>query len=303
MPPSRKPSSSHSSRPARHTSHSSHHSSHSSHSSYHSTHHSSYHRPQYHSNYSHHSSNSGFLGGLLLGSHLGQQNQSGGTTIVNNYAQQQPAAQLYDCPYCGSRVTGVPSQNGLSSLSCPNCGGVLQQNNAVFQQQQPAQQFIQSPAFAGDYNARAVQSNRNQGRSCLATVIGFVMVAVIIACILFFLFRGNAGSNQGYSNTTNYNYSDSHEDSIYVPALERYVDWNNEYDSYYDRETDCYFFLNQEMNPPIWQYWFEEVSSRYGDYGWMEWDDDERCWYIQEGANSWVKLPESEYTNYLWHMD
>ena len=305
MPPSRRPSSSHSSRPA-------HHSSHTSHSSHHSS--SSYHRrPSYHSGYSRPSSGSGFLSGLLLGSHMSQQNQSGGQTIINNnYAPQQPAVQQYDCPYCGSRVSGVPSQNGFSSLSCPNCGGALQANNAVSTMPSVGQ-AISTPSFNSTPTYQASPSAGTDYRTlqarqggCVTKLIGFIFVIVIIGVILFvmFMIKGTGNSSYNYSNDNNYNYSYSHEDSIYVSVLGRTVYWDDEYDSYYDRDTDCYFFLNQDMNPPVWQYWFEGVSSKYGsNYGWMEWDDYERCWYVQTGSSTWKKLPENEYTNYLWHMD
>ena len=240
------------------------------------------------------------------------QNQRGNQTIINNYAPQQPVAQQYDCPYCGSRVAGVPSQNGLSSLSCPNCGGALQANNAVQSMQSVGQSYSTPGYSTPGYSTPNYQASPSAGPDyrtlqarqggCVTKLVGFIAVIIIIAVILLFVFKFS-GNNYSYSNNNNTNYSYSHEDSIYVSALGRTVYWDNEYDSYYDQETDCYFLLNQDMNPPIWQYWFEGVSSKYGDYGWMEWDDDERCWYIETGNNSWKKLPEAEYTNNLWHME
>lgn len=95
-----------------------------------------------------------------------------------------------------------------------------------------------------------------------------------------------------------------HEDSIYVEELGRTCCWNEEYQCYYDSDTDCYFFENYDMDPPVWQYWFEGVSSNYGsDYGWLEWDSNENCWYVQKSNHSWVRLPEREYTDRLWHFD
>ena len=242
---------------------------------------------------------------------MSQQNQRTNQTVINNYAPQQPAAQQYDCPYCGSRVAGVPSQNGFSSLSCPNCGGALQSSNAV-QSMPSVGQVYSTPTYNSTPTYQATPSvsgtdyhtlQARQG-GCVTKLIGFIIVSIIIVVILFAVFKfGGSNNNYSYTNDNNYNYSYSHDDSIYVSALGRTVYWDNEYDSYYDRDTDCYFFLNQDMNPPIWQYWFEGVSSKYGDYGWMEWDDDERCWYVQTGSSSWKKLPESEYTNHLWHME
>ena len=139
-------------------------------------------------------------------------------------------------------------------------------------------------------------------------MFGLSIVGLICGGILLVIFRGQNQSNTtqpGYYEEYHNDYGNGgHEDSIYVDVLGRTVYWNNEYDSYYDPDTDCYFFMNYDMNPPVWQYWFEGVSSKYGEkYGWMEWDYDERCWYVQKSTNSWVRLPEDEYTEWLWHMD
>ena len=148
MPPSRKPTSSHSSRPSR-PSGSSHHSSHSSHSSYHRpshSGHSSYHRPSYHSGYGR-SSGGGFFSGMLLGSLLSnrEEAQNRSTTVINQHIVTAPQPKMYECPYCLGRVTGTPSADGLSALTCPNCGGVLSEANAI-PQSEPVQQTYSQPA-------------------------------------------------------------------------------------------------------------------------------------------------------------
>lgn len=317
MPPSRKPTSSHSSRPSR-PSGSSHHSSHSSHSSYHrpSSHsnHSSYHRPPHHSGYSS-SSGGGFFSGMLLGSLLSnrEQAQDRSTTVINQQIVTAPQPKMYECPYCLGRVTGTPSADGLSALTCPNCGGVLSEANAIAQpdpvQQtysQPTQTYSSSP----DTSIRAYPNQPSLGeklKSCITTVIGLAIVGLICGGIFWGLSRSQNHSTpqQGYYEEYHEDYAPGgHEDSIYVDVLGRTVYWDNEYDMYYDPGTDCYFFMNYDMDPPVWQYWFEGVSSKYGEkYGWLEWDYNERCWYVQKSKSSWVKLPENEYTEWLWHMD
>ena len=104
--------------------------------------------------------------------------------------------------------------------------------------------------------------------------------------------RPETGSQQS-------SYSEQH-DAIYVSALGRDVPWNSEYDSYYDKQTDCYFILNTDMDPPIWQYWFEGISSDYGDYGWME--HDETGWYIEASYGDWIELPAKYDAGSLWYI-
>ena len=47
--------------------------------------------------------------------------------------------------------------------------------------------------------------------------------------------------------------------------------------NYYDKETDMYIYLNEDLDPPQFQYWLEGLSSQYGDYGWMEYDEAENA--------------------------
>lgn len=127
------------------------------------------------------------------------------------------------------------------------------------------------------------------------------MLIGIIAVVAFWTIKNREnGQNQGNNNQITV--SDSSHQPIYVAALGRDVPWNTQYDSYYDKQTDCYFFLNTEMDPPIWQYWFEGVSSQYGDYGWLEWDARESRWYVQKTETKWELLPE-KYASDLWHFD
>ncbi len=132
-----------------------------------------------------------------------------------------------------------------------------------------------------------------------------MIVVIILICIIAFVViwvkRNDAGTqNNGYNNQIAV--TDSSHQPIYVAALGRDVPWNTQYDSYYDKQTDCYFFLNTDMDPPIWQYWFEGVSSEYGDYGWLEWDAKETRWYVQTSETKWELLPE-KYASDLWHFD
>lgn len=155
-------------------------------------------------------------------------------------------------------------------------------------------------SYGNSYHRSYSGGGRSLVGSCIS-ILAIIALIVVIAVIVM-LNKNKWGSNQNQNQHAISMQSESH-DSIYVAALERDVPWNSEYDSYYDRQTDCYFFLNTEMDPPIWQYWYEGVSSEYGDYGWMEWDARESRWYIQTGENKWNPLPENKYRTYFWHFD
>ena len=239
------------------------------------------------------------------------QNQSSSpTTIVNQTIVQQPTIRKYNCPFCGGRVEGVPSANGLQSMTCPNCGGILSESDAIDEpvpqpvvQTQTYSQPVQQTYTRSAESVYPRQSFGDKLKSCFGTILAFV----IIGTIAFggFKFYEWYDSRHQYSQPGYYeeydNRPEQHE-PMYVYVLGRDVAWDNEYDCYYDRQTDSYFFLNTDMDPPIWQYWFEGVSSDYGDYGWLEWDAKEGRWYVQTGETNWELLPEDKGTG-LWHFD
>ena len=76
--------------------------------------------------------------------------------------------------------------------------------------------------------------------------------------------------------------------------------WDEEADSYYDEETDCWLWYNTDVEPPLWQYWYEGISSDFGDYGWMEHDED--GWFIEKSYENWIELPEKYDTGSLWYI-
>ena len=93
------------------------------------------------------------------------------------------------------------------------------------------------------------------------------------------------------------------QDSYYVKSIGRYCDWDDEMECYYDPETDCYFWYNDTTKTHTWQYWYEDISSDYGDYGWMEYDASEKQWYIEVSDEEWVELPSEYDRSDLWHVE
>lgn len=158
------------------------------------------------------------------------------------------------------------------------------------------------PYHSGGY--RGPDDYRYGGNSCIGGCITtFAFIALIVFIVLvarYFLKHPEekpGGQQSGYSQSI-----EAHDD-IYVAPLQRDVSWSKKYNCYYDKETDCYFFLNTQMNPEIWQYWYEGTSSNYGDYGWMEWDARESKWYVQTGKKKWEILPEDQIQPHFWHFD
>ena len=79
------------------------------------------------------------------------------------------------------------------------------------------------------------------------------------------------------------------------------IKWDYGAESYYDKESDCYIWFNTDVSPNLWQYWYEGISSDYGDYGWMEYEDG--SWFIEESEGHWIELPAYYDRDKLWHID
>lgn len=143
-------------------------------------------------------------------------------------------------------------------------------------------------------------------------------------------FQSNSFDSKDYSD----NYSDSYSNSYNIPTLGDYMflkeegkgfvltdeaDYKDNFENggykhlsldsdgnYYDASTDMYVWLNQDIDPPQFQYWLEGLSSEYGDYGWMEYDSIEECWYIETSNENWEKLDDATYEEFqdrLWHIE
>ena len=100
-----------------------------------------------------------------------------------------------------------------------------------------------------------------------------------------YLKRGTSG---GYRFTT---------DSAYVKKLT----WDSAEESYYDDESGLWLWFNTNVEPPLWQYWYEPISGDYGNYGWMEYENGR--WYIETRAGSWSLVPQKYDTSALWFVE
>lgn len=82
---------------------------------------------------------------------------------------------------------------------------------------------------------------------------------------------------------------------------DRVLVWDEGESSYYDQDSELWAWFNTEVDPPLWQYWYEPISQDYGDYGWMEYEDG--LWYIEADEGEWIQVPEEYDTEPLWHID
>ena len=219
------------------------------------------------------------------------------------------------CEYCNTVSTLTIDGDG--SIVCPVCGAPVPPE---FIRDATAPVNV-TPAY-GTANAETAYGRK---RKMNPIIKAFITVAVIYFAIIVvyrayhaaihraFFNLDSSRSSPGVSTSAPVSTSSAvststgtttagNGESVYVPALSRTVYWNDENESFYDKPTDCYFFWNDEIDYPDWQYWYEDISSDYGDYGWMEWDGDEGRWYIETGEDEWEVLPSKYDTSGLWHF-
>ena len=215
---------------------------------------------------------------------------------------------LLTCEYCGTQKKLVWKTG--SAPICDNCGATLTIDTT------DTIEDIDSN-LSNNNSSNNYCSNTNYGHGYENIYLSIVSALLIIGTISFLIPVLNSRTDIAKQtfiesqDTTNYNNSndfvfESSDDSrssnyIYVDEIGRTCFKDGE--DFYDDETECWFYFNESLYPAQWQYWFESVSGNYGDYGWMEYDDNEQRWYIEVDDGNWQVLPEEEYTDDLWHFD
>ncbi len=191
-------------------------------------------------------------------------------------------SMIFTCEYCKTQINAVWKEG--EALTCPNCGAPL----TIDVVDEPDESYSSEPSM----NTQQMPSSSvGRRRGLRPLLLGFLIAFIAMISGLFGGLRQVRQTNDGY---TSYN-----SDSIYVEEIGRtcYLDGED----YYDDQTQCWFYYNDAVGG--WQYWYEGISSNYGDYGWMEYDEAERTWYIEAEQGEWIVLPQKLWKDYLWHIE
>lgn len=193
------------------------------------------------------------------------------------------------CDYCGTEIKLCWREG--AAPQCPNCGANMTEELGYV-----AKDILE----VTEPLSQTYKRNKSAVSLLIVLLVFFLSpcLCIVIVTAVSLVISIISGIVQGITGL-----GSSHESSIYVEEIGRECMWLSDYDSYYDSKTDCYFWYNDEIQPPEWQYWYEDISSDYGDYGWMEFDDTEDCWYIEITNGYWEELPSYYDTSYLWHIE
>lgn len=182
------------------------------------------------------------------------------------------------------------SDVGVLQLQCPNCGGPLE-IRSMLDDAVPG-----SAAFAAA--ARQAEPTKARGRGCLITaLISFVVLAILTVIGSLLPSGGESADTLALVQTGAHSYrvADAGE------TADLKLEWDKESESYYDPAAECWVWYNTDVTPNVWQYWAEGISSDYGDYGWMEHDED--GWFIEADQGVWIEVPAWYDTSRLWYIN
>ena len=233
------------------------------------------------------------------------------------------------CEFCG--VTTLCDVYVGTSQVCKQCGAPLRIDALL-------DEYTQDPAYteyerrnpekrlkAPVENERTAPENKNNGSAFLVAffIIFFILPGLVSSCNqsryrVRYSYRAPTTTVQQTAPPTmepvktnpqifGYNlYLDETENGYILSpdgsdSYDRKLTWDYGEDSYYEKESDCWLWYNTDVSPNLWQYWYEGISSDYGDYGWMEYEPD--GWYIEASGENWIKLPEEYVSERLWHME
>ena len=227
---------------------------------------------------------------------------------------------LCHCPYCGQdSVMNLNAKDvGVKALNCPNCGATMEIRSELddaaplggYSSTQGTRSY--SNSTSGGYYTRMPRKRKS---GCLIAILAVVAVLFILSKIADRL-PSNTIPFETIPQTENYSsYVDYNQyDTLYLirsggnsyrvtdsrSSADKALDWDYDADSFYDPEIECWVWYNTDVEPPVWQYWVEGISSDYGDYGWMEHDDT--GWYIERSYGDWISLPSRYSTDGLWYI-
>ncbi len=199
------------------------------------------------------------------------------------------------CKYCNTYTEQIWKEG--PAPQCPNCGANLVEATDIVIDDIPDNSMVTKKYQVETLEYKIWKWLVEVGENLY--IIGCILVTVLTIGLFVYDFFDLFHKKE--SDTPDSNLS-LFGQSVYVQDIDRTLDWNPDYDSYYDPVSDCYIWYNTDVEPAVWQYWYEGISSDYGDYGWMEYEMDDSSWYIEVKKDDWEKLPEKYDTSKLWYI-
>ena len=218
------------------------------------------------------------------------------------------------CPYCGlDTILDLGADAAAEhSLKCPNCGGPMEIRSEL------DTILSEVPDNTHVYNSEESLKNafpQKRKKTRVWPVVLALMLAFSAVNRVRARFRPepvqqlpttvSSGNTLSLAPFGDHLFLEKQEDGSYhvvtdVLRADKLLDYERDSDNYYDEASDCWLWYNTTVEPAVWQYWYEGVSSDFGDYGWME--HDAEGWHIEASEGNWIPLPEKYDASGLWYI-
>ena len=200
---------------------------------------------------------------------------------------------MLKCDNCGYVINRNIDEDDITT--CPNCGSEM---NIV--------------TNVDEFIAEDEAEKRRSFWKTLGTLLLGLGMPILLIGLLFTTLRARTHQNTNNTQivqpaqTTKEKYLkkvDTNKYQLVSSQADKTIVYDANEDCYYDKETDMWLWYNTTVSPKVWQYWYEPISGDFGDYGWMEYDIYEKCWYVEADYNKWIKVPAAYDTSKLWYIN
>ena len=229
------------------------------------------------------------------------------------------------CAYCDTDTILTLDNNvgAAQNLQCPNCGAPMEIRSEL--DEITGQAAENTHSYDSEESLKNAfgqpKKKRRTGLVLLILLFAFMIVSSAVRSV-FHAFQTqefqSAPNQQIYISENNDSglappapaadavYLEKQADGSYrvvsdVVRADRILSYDSYEDSYYDETSGCWLWYNTDVDPAVWQYWYEGISSDFGDYGWMEHDED--GWWIETDYGNWVPLPDRYDADALWYIE
>ena len=201
------------------------------------------------------------------------------------------------CQYCGQEtvLNLTADETANKAIQCPACGAPMSIASEL-------DEYDRTDDYA---RGRSYDDGGTRRRNPLKMIL-LVIVAVFGISLVNTFLSGGGSSDSGNElvaseESIQLTKTSDHSFAEGGSSIDKELAWDDEFGSYYDADTECWVWFNTDVDPAVWQYWYEGISSDYGDYGWMEHDSE--GWWIEESAGNWIALPDKYDTSRLWYIE
>ena len=227
------------------------------------------------------------------------------------------------CPYCGQNtILNLTAEDVLAhNLQCPHCGGPMEIQSEL--DDYIGQTAANTHTYASEESLKQLKDEASKQKKAKRRRRWLIALAVLVALYLYGVHIQNREQNNpapqpqqvqqaeplqlipsdanAYGDTVILVKTGSNSYKVSsAQSGDKTLVWDAGSDSYYDSDSDCWLWYNTDVEPAMWQYWYEGISSDF-ESGWME--HDETGWYIEATEENWIALPDSYNPADLWYIE